>query len=584
MEESEQRSEDGPRLVIKPERPQPPRRGWFATVLVTLLLLPLGFLGGVTATNLVPTTVETANVRAEVRLQPWPGQASTVHIPTAVGDIDMVFDGPAVAPGIMVNAQIKASVTEAISRPGVDIATLVPTSGDIRSAAVAGLVRLAITYLAGAILVVVAVLVLYRLGRASITAHRSRVSGVLAATLGALLPALGAWQVYQPDNLSEFRTTSLLGEVRANSGLLTDIPEQARAATPYVQNLLALSAGLQSEFSPPDADRPVAARFLLVSDIHGLNYYPFMRQIIEDEDITAVIDTGDLVNFGSPEEVDISDLGRGIADLGVPYLFARGNHDARSATDEALLRRLEQIPNVTLLQPNAAEYTRVDINGVLVAGFNDPRFYGDDNPTEVDLQAEAAATFMRSWGDRPSPDILSSHEPYAVDRADTGHVRTNGHMHSAGLEGNRIRVGSFTGGGLFNHFAAVADPETGEFAPELVGAPYAFDILTVDESCTIASLQRFSYSNLVSGSPAFDDISLIRGQSFALPPEEGRTCGPELGMTTTSVPVLGPDDEAPDTTDGQDDVTEDLAPVAPPARDLPLPDRPADDPTPTDTP
>ena len=69
-----------------------------------------------------------------------------------------------------------------------------------------------------------------------------------------------------------------------------------------------------------------------------------------------------------------------IASLGVPYLFVRGNHDATSATDTALLDRLSRIPNVGLLQRNPELYQKVSMAGVSFGGFNDQRFYGDDDP------------------------------------------------------------------------------------------------------------------------------------------------------------------------------------------------------------
>src|SRR5690606_41907260 len=100
------------------------------------------------------------------------------------------------------------------------------------------------------------------------------------------VPAVGSAVTYRAENYAEFSATSLLGTVRQNSGMFADIQGAARAATPYVQNLLLLSDALHNEFVPDEAVMEPAARFLLVSDIHGMNYYPLMEQIIAEEDST----------------------------------------------------------------------------------------------------------------------------------------------------------------------------------------------------------------------------------------------------------------------------------------------------------
>ena len=80
---------------------------------------------------------------------------------------------------------------------------------------------------------------------------------------------------------------------------------------------------------------------------------------------------------------------------------------------------------------------------------------------------------------------MASHEPWAVQGL-AGGVLVNGHMHSSDLEGNRVQVGTFTGGGPFTHFLADTDGE------ELVGQPSAFDVLTFGTDCRLATLTRYS--------------------------------------------------------------------------------------------
>ena len=193
------------------------------------------------------------------------------------------------------------------------------------------------------------------------------------------------------------------------SGLLDSLASNAGHGAVYVTNLLALSDALREEFTPGAAEVPVAERFLLVSDLHGMNQFPLMRQIVASEDIDAVIDAGDLVNFGQPREGALTDLYAGIESLGVPYIFVRGNHDAVSAEDEAVLRRMSRIPNVVLLEPTAGELVRVDVNGVSVSGFNDVRYYNQRGADFGQEQAEAAQRFREATEGTEPTDLVVIH-------------------------------------------------------------------------------------------------------------------------------------------------------------------------------
>jgi predicted phosphodiesterase len=359
---------------------------------------------------------------------------------------------------------------------------------------------------------------------------------------------------YQPDHLARFRTTGLLGTVRSNAGLLADVQARAQEVTPYVTNLLALSASLQAKFIPADVNKPAAARFLLVSDIHGANQYPVMKRIVDEEKITAVVDSGDLLNFGSVTEAELSGIFTSIKNLKVPYIFVRGNHDASSLTDQALLQRMAAIPNVVMLQPARDAYTQLDVNGVTIAGFNDPRFFGDDSRSIAQKEQPAADAFNRAYASRPRPDIVVTHEPVAANMVNSATLLINGHLHKDELEGNRIGVGTFTGGGTVSHFLLDKQSPTanksqsesqggsgsengGDQSGELPGQPYAFDIAAYGEACDLTSLTRYTFRNLIQGRPVYDDVSVINGKTIATPEPGTRTCAADLGLSRTAVTV-----------------------------------------------
>lgn len=487
-----------------------------------VVLALIGYLGGVVATTLWPVTIQTQYYEAQVRPSLLPSLASTVHSPTVVGDIDVEFTGPVPAPGLETRIVVRPEITEVFAAGRVDIDRITPGPDELRSAVETGLRQLALTFVLGVVLAQVAVACLFLLGRPRWPWRGFTATLVAGALLAIVVPGTAALLTYRTDNVLTYRTSGLLGSLSDRPDLLTDIDQAAAMGGQYVQNLLALSDALQQEFTPI-TEGPSGARLLLVADVHGMNFYPLMRQIVVEQDIDAVIDAGDLVNFGRPSEGDVAGIYAGIESLGVPYLFVRGNHDGTFAGDESVLRRLEQVPNVVLLEPTAGEYALADVNGVRISGFNDPNYFAAPAEDRRISQEDAAQAFADSSVGQDPADVVVGHEPWGMDLVASDGVRINGHMHVAALDGNRVQVGSFTGGGLVNHFqvrqiAGVDDPG------ELVGVPYAFDILTFDQSCSVQQLTRFTYRNLVSGQPEYDEVSVINGRQLA-PPQEGRSCG-----------------------------------------------------------
>ena len=531
------------------------RRG----VALTLLTL-VAFLGGVATTQLWPVHTQTQYFAADVSVAPT--LDSTVHLPMVVGDVVMSFDGPLPAPGLRAQVSVREEITDLLRSGRLSTATLEPTQEELRSAIDDGVREVAWKFATGALVTSMLVLITYAVARPH---HLGRVvAAATSATLVAMLaPGVSAYLTYRTDNVAEFRATSLLSLVQTNSSILTELSSKADQGAVYVTNLLALSDALREEFTPGTTQAPAAAKFLLVSDIHGMNQYPLMRQIVASEGIDAVIDAGDLLNFGQPREGVLTNMYAGIESLGVPYIFVRGNHDAVSATDEAVLRRLAKIPNVVLLEPTDGDFVEADVNGVTVSGFNDVRYY---NQTGVDYGAEQVAAveaFKDATEGLTPTDLIVTHEPYAADRVTATATTINGHMHAAGLSRGHVQVGSFTGGGLVNQFrlpplteeaqeAAEEDPET---AGELQAHPYSFDILAMGEDCSVVSLTRYSYRNLVSGRPQYDDISMINGRTIQPDPPEDRTCGPDLGMVTYPLVPAEAGDRAATTDDATQTVT-----------------------------
>ena len=493
-------------------------------------------LGGIAATSLLPTTVQTKHYSAAVRLSAFPMLTSTIHSPTSFGDLDLKFASAFPAPGVDATVQIRDTITELFDERRLSIETLQPSSVEMSDALGSGLTELGLKFAGGVVVMGVAVIALIGYARRRLPTARQVVSTGVAGLLAIGGTGVGILGTYQPGQLSSFRTTGLLGTVRNNAGLLAGVQARAEEVTPYVKNLLALSSALQEKFVPQDITKPPAVKFLLVSDIHGANQYPVMKRIIDDEQITAVIDSGDLLNFGRVTEAEMSGIFTSIKNLGVPYIFVRGNHDASSRGDQALLDRMAKIGNVVLLEPTSQTYTEVSVNGVVVAGFNDPRFFGDDNKDNNGKEQPAAQAFNRAYADRSRPDIVVTHEPSAARMVASATLLVNGHLHKDELEGNRVGVGTFTGGGTVSHFLV---ENAGDQPGELAGQPYAFDVAVFAQSCDLTSLTRYTFRNLILGRPVYDDVSVINGRTIATREPGKRTCAADLGVSRTTVTLGG---------------------------------------------
>ncbi|MEO7068933.1 MAG: metallophosphoesterase, partial [Nostocoides sp.] len=176
------------------------------------------------------------------------------------------------------------------------------------------------------------------------------------------------------------------------------------------------------------------------------------------------------------------------------------------------------------------------------AGFNDPRFFGDSGKNTAEEQKPATAAFKATFAGHDQLDIAVSHEPSAVRGLTSASLLLNGHMHVPALEGNRIQIGTFTGGGPFSHFLENASGE------ELVGQPSAFDIAAFGGDCRLATLTRYTFHNVIEGRPVYDGVSLVNGAAIQEAPAKNspeRACGPGTGRQIVDVPAVSTATPAP---------------------------------------
>jgi predicted MPP superfamily phosphohydrolase len=285
-------------------------------------------------------------------------------------------------------------------------------------------------------------------------AHWRTVLGGLGA--GALVVgAVGGLTraTYEPEAVSEPTYTGLLtiaptavGDVRS---IVEDFGRYRVQLAELVGNVAALYRTGQAL---PDLDpgaRTIAV--LHVSDVH-LNPQAFdlMAQLVDQFDVAAVLDTGDITDWGSEPETALLDR---IPGLGVPYVWVRGNHD--SMTTQAAVAAE---PGAVVLDGAAT-----DVAGLRVWGIGDPRYTpAKDQPVGGAVEQEAALAFAPKVDAAVASaqfaggavDVVMVHDARAAsDLDDDVPLVLAGHTHKAreGRIGRTTRLlveGSTGGAGL----------------------------------------------------------------------------------------------------------------------------------------
>ena len=98
--------------------------------------------GGVAATTLFPSTADTLNYGADLRLSLDPSDISKIQSPTVFGDIRLDFGGPVPAPGVVAQVHVKERITDLLARPNISVQSLQPGPLELERAARGGAIAL----------------------------------------------------------------------------------------------------------------------------------------------------------------------------------------------------------------------------------------------------------------------------------------------------------------------------------------------------------------------------------------------------------------------------------------------------------
>ncbi|MEV5387464.1 metallophosphoesterase [Streptomyces sp. NPDC052721] len=284
-------------------------------------------------------------------------------------------------------------------------------------------------------------LAVYRRPRRALTA-----GGLALALLAA--SGVSAYATWNPKSVLEPRFSGLLSSAPSVVGNARSIVTEFDVYQKELARLVTNVTKLYDVTSTLPAYRPDPStlRVLHVSDIH-LNpaSWKIIGSLVEQYKVDVIVDSGDTMDHGTAAENGFLDP---IRDLGVPYVWVRGNHDSRTTQ-----RYLERMKNVHVLDDGRAE----TVAGLRFAGIGDPQFTPDRSAVpggdaSERLAGDRLASALRDQRTAGTPvDVAVAHEPSAARETDgTVPLVLCGHLHHEGTEllpfGTRLRMEGSTGG------------------------------------------------------------------------------------------------------------------------------------------
>lgn len=457
-------------------------------------------LGAIVGLLLVPdTTVEVGPLTASVHLRPSLSSETVLLLPP-VGQV--AFDSHT-AP-VRIEARIKGvdvEKAEALFYADSGFAELQSSAPETIAAAAAK--NAALNALFAALGAGLAVGLTFRRVRRALVA-----GGGAVAVVGASVAATSA--TFSAESLSQPRFEGLLSQAAyiADLGQGKAIDYQSYRATlaEFVGQVSALYIAADS--LPVGLDQENLITVLHVSDIHdNPQAYDVIDQLHTQFAIDAVIDTGDIISWGTPVE---NELLHRIGTLDVPYVYISGNHDGAAAA-----ATIEDQPNATVVDNEV-----VEVAGLRIAGIGDPRFAADDDSDaggwrEGDEAVDASVfqlgdTIQAYDATHPEEpvDIALVHDPTQPEGLlGRTPLVMSGHMHTSKVELDRegsgtdwLTVGS-TGGALAS--GGVQPVLRGEAPLDLTARMLYFDKET---------RRLVAYDDIVMGGLGLVSVSIARTQ------------------------------------------------------------------------
>ncbi|HEX5198901.1 metallophosphoesterase [Paractinoplanes rhizophilus] len=233
-----------------------------------------------------------------------------------------------------------------------------------------------------------------------------RVAAAGVTALVVTLSSLGlAAFTLRPDSIAEPRYEGLLVNAPAVVGDARRIADNYGRYADQLQQIVSNVSRLYTTVSTLPVYQPEGntTRILHVSDLHlNPSSWGLIRTVVQTFDIDAVVDTGDMVDWGSSAETGYVSS---IPSLDVPYIYVRGNHDS-GAIQAAVARQRNAV---------VLDNSITTVDGLTIAGIGDPEFTPDKSETPAALNADdpAISPLLQS-GERLRETIQQSGKPVDI--------------------------------------------------------------------------------------------------------------------------------------------------------------------------
>jgi predicted phosphodiesterase len=229
---------------------------------------------------------------------------------------------------------------------------------------------------------------------------RATVAGLLAVVLSVGFAALGF-------DTAAFQAPSYTGSLRLVPQLFGPVEGAIERVGYFREELRRVVAGAARAYAAVESNplgRGDEIRVLHISDIHLSTLgYGFAQELSRSFDVDLVIDTGDTTSFGATNEEFILDE---IPDFDLPYVWVRGNHDARTFQEE-----VARVDGTVVLDGETAEVEGFTIYGLGHPYFNEERGSPVGDEDVEALVAGAAEQVLANISALPDPpDIVLAHD------------------------------------------------------------------------------------------------------------------------------------------------------------------------------
>ena len=269
----------------------------------------------------------------------------------------------------------------------------------------------------------------------------------LLGTAGAYLLPLALFLGYDP---TAFNQPSYSGILRAAPAFIGQAEKSLDSLEDFRGKLRLIAGNLRDFYGKVETWEPLkladgkVLTLMHVSDIHNNPAaFDLMRHLIRTFDVKAVLDSGDLTDFGTPIEAGVV---RHVGSLQVPYYIVIGNHDSPD-----IARSLSSLPNVRILDGEDK------VVGLAITGFPDPAgkgpFDARTDPAQLRKGAEQVQIRLASRPDYPF--FLLVHERQLAEKV-LGKVPVVlvGHSHRESIKRSRgslvLDAGTTGGAGIRN--------------------------------------------------------------------------------------------------------------------------------------